>query len=510
MAIFNLKREVGLEGATAWIVKATEFADLLDLVYSAHFGEIWLYNNDLEVLLDKHLFPPIYVSRIARNLRTRIEAVKILVSDKCVGHVFPKDGGPSPTLLKRLKAIKENGGRMRLTTFYFGRASEARTMFPDLSSIPSEHTWVFYTHRGSVRPPNYGIVLVRPTEFPFYQSGGQTRYAIAWQMTEEVVLPPETVKAFMGAFHDERLFAYFDDSRDYGLVDGWSKATGALEAKRDKQPPPTDGLAFGENADIAIIASRPDELAHLKTLLRNVRCVPAPRDATYKHECATVQTAKMEARKLLLAVIGEGNLCAASVMWDILRRWEPTHVILCGVAGADPRCDKPLDIGDIVVAERTVEYERGRIIRSTDGEPWRFVPVRDSPLKPEGCLFQAACKLCDGWPLPGTRIPGRPKWVIGPPKARPGVVGSGSKVIEVPDYFPRMLHLADSKIDTVETEAAGACYACGNYPEKPRGLLVIRGIMDKVNFKTRKKREMGRKYACNTCGQFVFDLLRSL
>lgn len=516
----NVIPEVGIKGNVGWILNASEFGKLLDLVYYSHFGEIWLYNNNLDIILEDLYFDPIYMGVIAGRRKSNIDAVKILIDKNNGYHVFSDKGGPSKELKKQLTKLHRVKMETinRLPTFYFGSCEIAREKYQELKSIPEGHTWVFYTHRAKLQPPNYGIVLVRPSEFPFYDpKKKEQHFSVAWQMTEDHILRPNVRKAFVSCFtEDESLFYHFNTPAGKP-IQGWSDATSAISDKRQKILTTQDTLAFGEKADIAVITPRFYELDPLRQLfLRNnhgpLKKVPISNDISENDPESIVLETSKGPKKILLAEIGEGNLNTSVMMWKIIQRWSPASIILCGVAGADPNAEKSLGIGDVVFSEKVVHYEYGKIKPDKDNpDKWQFNGNTNWEVK--NALYKAADRLSKTWPkgvkfTQRPKIPKNSKVKIVRPKARSTVIGSGGKVIQHPAYFDDVLKVIDEKIDTVEMEAAGVFSA----RNKDVMMLVVRGIMDHVNNDTRQGqiRDQLRPYACSTCCRFVYDLLCSL
>jgi nucleoside phosphorylase len=512
MSLLDLERDVGVRGAITWLLTATEFPALLELVYGSHFGEVWLYNNDLAMWFDDKYFAPIYEDKVAGSLSHNIDAVKIIVSKDYEGHVFAENG-PSEIFVRRMKRIYELGGVKRLHTFYFGKLEDVKKVQAQLlERIASTHAWVFYTQRNELRSEsNYGIALVRPGEYPFRQPDADRHFALAWQMKEEHILASQIQKAFMSCFTSPQLFRYVSQFDPFNFSPAWSEEGKRIGETRQQQPPSRDTLAFGEPAHFAVLSSRPDELTFLKELIGDVKPVPCKAGETRPFDCATIQTNTGRYIKLLLGFVGEGNLVSASKMWDILLRWDPEHVILIGVAGADPSRKRELNIGDVVIGTEIFDYEHGDIVALKKGTRWRFQTRVPNHWLPDDGIRDRALALSGNWPPDQITIPDRPSGILDRPKARPGTIGSGSKILGSPRYFKQIVQKTNSKIATVETEGAGVCCACDIYPYKARKVLVVRGIMDMITPKTRGPiRKQNRIYATRTSGRFVYDLLRSL
>ena len=411
-------------GTHAWIVKSTDFPYFMDITYQSNFfGEIWLFNNDLRVITEDESFRELYYNRIAGSLSSHIDAVKILINKKQENKVFGENNKilHSKLLENLIEIAKKPGGKERLSTFYFGKMSDIE--IPELESHAT-HTIVFYTLRDSLYS-NPGVVMVRHNIFPFRAEGEDARYAVVWQLRWNERLRERLSRAFQNCYENPENFSHIEvdeKTLELGLVQGWSKET--VKKKKERKLQRCCGLALGDDVDIAILASQDCELEPLEEHLLDHQQIPIGSD-NYRY--SIIQKRHVGEKKILLAVIGEGNLAAVARTWDIIEKWNPKHIILMGVAGGDPN-DKNVELGDIVIGEMVVGYDHGEI--RDDG----FSPVA-TRWDADHTLFQAASRLARHWSLPESECWPIREFNVSDVKVHSFPIASGSKLIVSPEFF---------------------------------------------------------------------------
>jgi|GEM_PF-4034541 len=487
-------------GCPAWIVESMDFPVFLDMTFQSNFGEIWLYNNDLQMLIKDKAFRELYLSRIANILSKNIDAVKILVSKEHEHKIFPtRKTRRHSELIRNLRQIaKLPDGKKRLMTFYFGKISDAKIpkILKEISNSNID-TWVFYTIRNTL-DPTPGIVMVRHNVFPFHVRGEREMFAIVWQLREQKHIQKLLKEAFESVFNSKKNFSYIDvksiNPFRFRLTKGWSELTAKKLEERKKEL--SDGLAFGDSVDVAVLSSQREELAPLEKLLGCVEDTPLKFDS-YRYALIHRGT---HVKKVLLAVIGQGNIAAATRTWDVIDKWRPKQVILVGVAGGDPS-DPTLKLGDIVIGESIIGYEHGKIDASGFKQ-------RSTRYDMSHELINEAERLAENWPK--EKLDGYLSKSYVPPSVHRFAIASGSKLVADHKFFKNVREMTNEKIHAIEMEGDGVGFACHNHASKPE-LLVVKSIMDKSDKKTRdinkKNRERWKKYACRVASQFVYDLL---
>jgi adenosylhomocysteine nucleosidase len=101
---------------------------------------------------------------------------------------------------------------------------------------------------------------------------------------------------------------------------------------------------------VGIICAIPEELAHLSAIMDDAVAI----DVGHRRFLRGV----LDGRSVVLAEAGMGKVNAAVVTTSLLDRFDSRAVVLSGVAGG---LDPGLHIGDVVIAERVLQHDAGRI-----------------------------------------------------------------------------------------------------------------------------------------------------
>jgi nucleoside phosphorylase len=526
MVTFSTKKRIGVDGTEAWVISINHINEVLDLVFQNRFGEIWLFNNDLTFFEKPNLFRSVYIHKIVGELGNRINKIKVFVEDAKEDDVLENK---CEWLQKRFRELSDFINERELKEFpqfLFARMSTLKKhsnfthLFGD-EGIPPHHTWVFYLHGESLHwDRQHGIALFRPTEFPF--ANRDNPLALSWHLSDDLILTSSHRDAFDFCFsrHD-----FFEE-----LFPGHEQQKSIRHSTKNKVAK-SEGLAFGEPADVLILSPADDEMAYMRKRLGELlheMTMPARTIRTY---CFVTQNK----RSVILAKIGEGNIAASVATTRLLDIFRPKQVILLGVAGAIvPRGRHNWVIGDVVIGQSVIGYEWGKVIEPKTEDSWRFVPKSDITTTWGGeqhdrLLYQKACEIAmDGWRLTREEIKAHMSRMVNKrelPKledlvdkvikhtltAHPGTIGSGSKVIASRKYVKQVVDKKSEDINAFETEASGVAYAC-QHAEWKIDFLTIRGIMDLADGKTRdRKIRNGLRYIAKiACGNFVEHLLGEL
>lgn len=499
---------------TAWLSASTEFPHFLDYAYRSHFGEIWLFNNDLQMLTHEEPFRELYLQRIAGTLRENVDAVKILVNRKNENLISPK---LAERLQKNLRLLFRKGGKQRLATIYLGKVSDV-PLPSELKKLTDNdlHTWVFYTHRNTLKP-NPGFVMVRHNMCPFHAGKGKPRFAFVWQMRDQSPLQENLQQMFEKVFQNPAHFWRIETPAKTGspftlvrLKSEWSHTTSGLIERRKMQD--NDALALGDSADVVVVASQSEELAPLKELLLDVH--PAPLDGQDSYAILRCGTKKL---RVVLSVIGEDNIAAAARTWNVIDKWKPRFVLLTGVAGGDPD-DTTQCLGDIVVGRNVIGYEHGKIDRGQFKQRNTSVPISHDvkvACDNAGQTFSRSdVKMelpCWGSKHTAKKAPQKRDGLI---RVHSCNIGSGSKLVADVKFFRDMRDTASDAIHAVEMEGDGVCFACTSHPVTHPSVGVIKSIMDFSTSESRDDdknlREKWKKYASAAAASFVYRLLKEL
>lgn len=524
MSSFSSQTRIGIDGTEAWVISADHIANVLDLVFKNRSGEIWLFNNDLHFFKRPDLFNSVYVEKIVRDLGSRITVVKVFVEDQCEDEVLTQRCRWLEERFKYLSNFIKRNALKSFPRFLFARMSilrqhhDFKRLF-DPSGIPLRHTSVFYLHGQSLSwSKQHGIALIRPTEFPF--ANRDFPLALSWHLSDSLILSSTHRKDFDSCFARKELFTQvFPRPKD-------PKPT-VTRLQMHKQP--FEGLAFGEPADILIIAPADDEMSYLRKIF-GPRLHDVVEPGIQNAYCLITQSG----RSVVCAKVGEGNTAASVATARLLNVFQPKHVILLGVAGAvGDRGRHQWAIGDVVIGQSVIDYEWGEVQDSKTDATWIFTPKMDIRTDWGGehsdrFLYGKACKAAnDRWRLSSKTIksevlqefdkPQRPQaatildeHLVRSSLAHTGIIGSGSKLVASLRYVQAVADKKCTGINAFETEAAGVSYACEEHARTD--CLIIRGIMDLADGKTRdsKIRKVLRHAAKVACGRFVSHLIDQL
>lgn len=489
-------------GTCTWITDSEHFIEFLNLAYSADFyGEIWLYNNDLNVITDPKTFRNLYLNGIFGKHLGKVDAVKILVDEEHQEQVFGKDGSIQHKELKNrmLELFSTKDGQQKIDTFFFGKVSKAK-----VQSIAPNYTLIFYLHQNRLTlNEQSGVVMVRPHVYPFFKGEGGLQYAVVWQLIDNPDPISERLKVFNNIFNNSKLFhrvVIENNEPKLSANSGWSASYEQKRSNRVSQE--CDGLLIGEKVDYVILASNSEELRHLTDELNANHQTPIRQDFNF-----AIMRKGSKKLKIVMGCTREGNIRAAVETWEAIKIWKPKDVIFIGVAGGDP-ADKNLEVGDIIIAEEIVGYEYASVKDDASGM-WKYTSAK----KPHqvSSLLKEAERLANGdkWSqLACTECTmlGRKSETI---RVISQPIASGNKRVESKAYFKMLQNCVDNKIKAVEMEGDGVAQACEFADRK---VLIIRGIMDKCTKKTRRNREHRRNVrsaVSKYVAQFVRDLLLS-
>jgi nucleoside phosphorylase len=491
----------------AWLAESTEFGQFLDIAFEDDHGEVWLFNNDLEMMRQTDPFRTLYVDKVAGTLRKHITAVRVLIRPDLLG--------PSADIemyLKKNKKLCEHlceiarlpGGKNRLSTFYFGVASNDMMPKTAQERISPEDTWVFYAQRAEL---DSGIVMLRHRYFPFHVHGEKRHHAIVWMLQHYPALRDRLKDVFPTCFKSDenfkRLVVTSTNPFEFTLADVSADTRKGRSASRTSAGA-APSLSLGDHADVAIIAALPEEMAEFKRAIPNAKVRKIPLHDDYEY--FVLQARSGPKKVLLTTVVDQGSIPAAVRTWDMIQRWRPNHIVLIGVAGGDPE-DPQQKLGDVVVGNWIVGYERGKISNG--------VFKRDnSQYTADDTLLPVATKVKNGGTWPRHIGIQKPDGANTPCDVHDDLaIGSGSKLVADAAFF-NYVREANRKVRALEMEADGVGCACDKWKVTKVKTLVIKGIMDKCNEETRNMdpalRHKWMLYAARASSEFAMEVLRSL
>ncbi len=199
---------------------------------------------------------------------------------------------------------------------------------------------------------------------------------------------------------------------------------------------------------------------------------------------------------VVMPLVGMGRVQAAMATKDAIRQWHPRHVILVGIAGGVAA--KGVELGDVLVADKIVDYELQK--QTAQGLDIRWEVYNASPR-----LLGAARNLIgESWSdLSRVKRPQR-----GQPKRHIGPIASGDKVVDFAEAL-NIYRETWSKLIGTEMEAGGVAASAFQSVEHAE-FFMIRGVSDLADGdKNNPQTEKWRPYACDIAAAYTVALLKS-
>jgi adenosylhomocysteine nucleosidase len=216
---------------------------------------------------------------------------------------------------------------------------------------------------------------------------------------------------------------------------------------------------------IGLICAIPEELAHLRNAMADAATVTAAH--TEFHDGV------LDGRQVVLVGAGMGKVNAAIVATVLADRFACSAVLLSGVAGG---LDPELDIGDVVIAERVIQHDSGRIenerlLRYQAGHVSFINPTEELGYTTDFDILARVRSRLDGVVLP--TMPRSAGGLDRPPRITYGTVLTGDQYIHC-EVTRQRLHetFAASATEMEGGAVAQVCQAFG-IP-----WLVIRALSD--------------------------------
>lgn len=252
--------------------------------------------------------------------------------------------------------------------------------------------------------------------------------------------------------------------------------------------------------DFLIITALQEERDAILSRLDGYSKVPASKDDIYTYFQAELPftrsdntNGKYSIRVMLLPEYGQINATLATSAG--IRMWNPTKILLVGIAGG--RQKENVKLGDILIANQIIDYEIQKQTQEKNIVSWSALPVDRRLL--------TACEnfMDDSWlERIGIDRPDEQKLI-----RHYGPIASGNKVVAFEHIIEEMGETW-VKLKGVEMEAGGSVKAAHDSPGNP-GFFMIRCVSDFANEdKGRSNIEQWREYACNAAAEFTISFLR--
>ncbi len=240
--------------------------------------------------------------------------------------------------------------------------------------------------------------------------------------------------------------------------------------------------------DIVILTPKLVEFKAIIRLLNNLRKFFGPRTKSF------YQIGSFGGFHIAVRETKAGNSIVAVEAERAIALFKPKFMLLVGMAGA---VSKKLNIGDVVIGERSYAYESG--VETDSG-----LQPRDKGDSYDAQLIELAKSLLldEGW----TKFTSHKKIY----SVKTGPIAAGEKVIKTSKtkiFNLIQKHCQDAV--AVEMEAVGFSTALFAYRGKVRGIN-IRSISDKLDEKAKANAQGSRELASENAAAFAFELIRNL
>jgi adenosylhomocysteine nucleosidase len=201
---------------------------------------------------------------------------------------------------------------------------------------------------------------------------------------------------------------------------------------------------------IGLICAIPEELAHLRDVLDDVSTVEVAR--------LRFDQGMLDGHRVVLVGAGMGKVNAAIVATLLADRFGCRAVVLSGVAGG---LDPALHIGDVVIAERVIQHDVGRIedeqlLRYQAGHVSFINPTDELGYRADPDTLARIRAHLDGITLPS--LPASAGGVDRPPRLVYGTVLTGDQYLHCESTRDR-LH-ADTGAQAIEMEGGAVAQVC--------------------------------------------------
>lgn len=242
--------------------------------------------------------------------------------------------------------------------------------------------------------------------------------------------------------------------------------------------------------DFAILTALTEEFRYLRSLLPPLEEV-SEGITWYRTRLASVSGDNYE---IVLAHQDKmGPLDALSLTRAVIDRWDPSHIMLVGIAGS---FHKEVKLADVIVGQQVFYYD---LAKATDGilkyrpegYPGSVSLVRQihaiSVSQDETAEWRRVARESARSKIPNLTIKNndrleraRSALDAHNPSIHVGTVASGSLVIEDPKKKEELLQLHGKLLGT-EMEGAGVMHASFFHEEAPKSAIIIKGISDMAN-----------------------------
>ena len=290
-------------------------------------------------------------------------------------------------------------------------------------------------------------------------------------------------------FNDDKL----DISPNDEPLETNPKAPAGSESRAEE-----DNSAVGveEEADVVIVVALDDpEAKKVKQVFSSSWSIEGREGVTYRVAQCDLDGAEM---KVVLAVQNDmGMVSAAILATKSIRAWKPKFVGMTGIC-AGVRGE--VNLGDIIVAKKTLDYGSGKI------KEGKLTPDY-SPISLDADICSRVIEMAgndsimsairDKWPL----STGKPATDL---SAHVGSFGSGAAVISDATIIDEVRQYSRSLIG-IDMEAYAVVKSASEAPHGPIPCMVVKGVQD---FADSFKSDDYREYSAYASSSFMYEFLR--
>jgi adenosylhomocysteine nucleosidase len=230
--------------------------------------------------------------------------------------------------------------------------------------------------------------------------------------------------------------------------------------------PPAPDRKAERKADVAVLTILDEEIRAVQAAMRDLRDY-GRRRLSYgplAHEAWAPTPDGQRVRVAAVRTFTRGTESAALAYQGLVREYNPSTVLLVGIAGGIGKCA----IGDVVVSDEVIMYDARK-------ETADRIQRRGQA---QAVAVQLGHRVNDFFADPAASVHASYKILRGP-------VGSGNAVVaDEGSDITRWLHEVNDKVLAVETEAAGVAQSFHESIQQDaatRGWLAVRGISDRAD-----------------------------
>lgn len=240
--------------------------------------------------------------------------------------------------------------------------------------------------------------------------------------------------------------------------------------------------------DCALIAALPMERDAILYHFRGWSTVASDDSTRTYYETTTANGLNVVAAM----TIRMGQLEAATLATDLIRRYKPKSIILVGITGA---MDRDINLGDVVASDQIVDYEIGKISKNGFGPRW-------SVYRTDYRLLNLVQNWnAQNWQsyIATSRPDGKPS---NSSKLHTGLYLSGNKII-ADEKTAGSLKAFWIKAAAIEMEGAGVAAAI-EASQTQTGLIVIKSVCD---YADSNKNDNWQKYAADAAASCAISFI---